>query len=261
MEKCGLEAASAVFPIMAVPERKGSRNCLTFRMDMTNSPHARHGASGHTDPVCGAQVGEDTPWKAGYQGKTYFFCSRSCRDKFTAAPEEALAHPPDAGHGMDMPMHHHEDMDHSSAMESAAAAPGTVYTCPMHPQIRQNHPGACPICGMTLEPLLPSANARDDTELNDFRRRFYFSLPFVVLIFIISMGGHLARWMNAGVQTVPGHPRGPVGGRAAPGPGMGFHQDPQSQYVDADRRRNLHRLSVQPGRYHRARLVSRRFYP
>lgn len=72
MEKCGLEAASAVFPIMAVPERKGSRNCLTFRMDMTNSPHARHGASGHTDPVCGAQVGEDTPWKAGYQGKTYF---------------------------------------------------------------------------------------------------------------------------------------------------------------------------------------------
>ena len=161
MEKCGLEAASAVFPIMAVPERKGSRNCLTFRMDMTNSPHARHGASGHTDPVCGAQVGEDTPWKAGYQGKTYFFCSRSCRDKFTAAPEEALAHPPDAGHGMDMkgmdmPMHHHEDMDHSSAMESAAAAPGTVYTCPMHPQIRQDHPGACPICGMTLEPLLPS---------------------------------------------------------------------------------------------------------
>lgn len=206
MGKCGLEAASAVFPIMAVPERKGSRNCLTFRMDMTNSPHARHGASGHTDPVCGAQVGEDTPWKAGYQGKTYFFCSRSCRDKFTAAPEEALAHPPDAGHGMDMkgmdmPMHHHEDMDHSSAMESAAAAPGTVYTCPMHPQIRQNHPGACPICGMTLEPLLPSANARDDTELNDFRRRFYFSLPFVVLIFIISMGGHLARWMNAGVQN------------------------------------------------------------
>ena len=90
MEKCGLEAASAVFPIMAVPERKGSRNCLTFRMDMTNSPRDRHGVSPHTDPVCGGEVREDTPWKAGYQGKTYFFCSRACRDKFTQTPEEIL---------------------------------------------------------------------------------------------------------------------------------------------------------------------------
>ncbi len=188
---------------MAVRERQRSGSCLTLRMDMTNSPQARHDISLHTDPVCGGEVREDTPWKANYRGKTYFFCSRTCRDKFTAAPEEVLSHPPDPGHGMkmestDMLMHHHGNMGHSSM---PPAPGGTVYTCPMHPQIRQDHLGACPICGMALEPLLPSATVLDNAELNDFHRRFYFSLPFVVLIFIISMGGHLAAWMNPGVQN------------------------------------------------------------
>lgn len=174
-------------------------------MDMTNSPHDRQNSSGHTDPVCGGRVAEDTPWKAGYQEKTYFFCSRSCRDKFKANPEEVLANPPDTAHGMKMkgmgmPMHGHEGMIHSSAT-SPVPSEGAVYTCPMHPQIRQDHPGACPICGMTLEPLLPSATVQDHAELDDFRRRFYISLPFVILIFIVSMGGHLAAWMNAGVQN------------------------------------------------------------
>lgn len=190
---------------MAVPERQWAGNCLTLHMDMTNSPRDRHGVSSHTDPVCGGEVREDTPWKAGYQGKTYFFCSRACRDKFTQTPEEILSHPPDSGHGMkmegmDMPMHHHGDMVHSS-LPPAPDSPGAVYTCPMHPQIRQDHPGACPICGMTLEPLLPSATVPDHAELDDFRKRFYFSLPFVILIFIISMSGHLAAWMNPGVQN------------------------------------------------------------
>ncbi len=190
---------------MDIPERKGARNCLTFRMNMTHSPHDPQDVSGHIDPVCGAKVRDDTPWKADYEGKSYFFCSRSCRDQFTATPENFLAHPPDAAHGMNMEgmdMHRHADMAPSPAMAPApSAAPGTVYTCPMHPQIRQDHPGACPICGMTLEPVLPSANVLDNGELNDFRKRFYFSLPFVVLIFIISMGGHLAAWINAGVQN------------------------------------------------------------
>lgn len=190
---------------MAVPERQRTGNCLTLHMDMSNSPRDRHGVSPHTDPVCGGEVREDTPWKADYQGKTYFFCSRACRDKFTQSPEEVLSRPPGDGHGMkmegmDMPMHHHGDTDHSS-LPPEPDTPGAVYTCPMHPQIRQNHPGACPICGMTLEPLLPSATVLDHAELDDFRRRFYFSLPFVILIFIISMGGHLAAWMSPGVQN------------------------------------------------------------
>lgn len=190
---------------MAVPERQRAGNCLTLRMDMTNSPRDRHGVSPHTDPACGGEVREDTPWKADYQGKTYFFCSRACRDKFTQSPEEILSRPPHTGHGMkmegmDMPMHHHGDTDRPS-LPPSPDSPDAVYTCPMHPQIRQDHPGACPICGMALEPLLPSATVPDHAELDDFRRRFYFSLPFVVLIFIISMGGHLAAWMKPGVQN------------------------------------------------------------
>ncbi len=78
---------------------------------------------------------------------------------------------------------------------------GAVYTCPMHPQIRQNHPGSCPICGMTLEPVLPSAAPQDNRELDDFRRRFYISLPLVIVLFAISMGGHIAAWLNPGVQN------------------------------------------------------------
>lgn len=190
---------------MAVPERQRAGNCLTLRMDMTNSPRDRHGVSPHTDPACGGEVREDTPWKADYQGKTYFFCSRACRDKFTQSPEEILSRPRHTGHGMkmegmDMPMHHHGDTVRPF-LPPLPDSPGAVYTCPMHPQIRQDHPGACPICGMALEPLLPSATVPDHAELDDFRKRFYFSLPFVVLIFIISMGGHLAAWMKPGVQN------------------------------------------------------------
>lgn len=63
---------------------------------------------------------------------------------------------------------------HEAGYESAAAAApeGTIYTCPMHPQIRRSAPGNCPICGMTLEPVMPSLDEGDSTELVDFRRRF-----------------------------------------------------------------------------------------
>ena len=97
--------------------------------------------------------------------------------------------------GMDMP-------PSSPAPADPGPSPsGAVYTCPMHPQIRQNHPGSCPICGMTLEPVLPSAAPQDNRELDDFRRRFYISLPLVIVLFAISMGGHIAAWLNPGVQN------------------------------------------------------------
>lgn len=181
-------------------------------MDMTNCSHGRHeaapqGPSGTADPVCGARVAEDTPWKADDQGGTCFFCSRSCRDRFQAAPEHYLSHPAPSDRGMSMHMQG-GDMGASTGEGGAAAAAHpepapavTIYTCPMHPRIRQNHPGSCPICGMTLEPVLPSTDTRDNVELNDFRRRFYISLPFVALLFIISMGGHITAWMNPGVQN------------------------------------------------------------
>ncbi|TFW13423.1 copper-translocating P-type ATPase [Massilia arenosa] len=108
------------------------------------------------------------------------------------------AHRPDGHAG-------HRDHSHDSPNAKAthqvspatAAAPGTVYTCPMHPQIRQNAPGNCPICGMTLEPMLPSLDEQENPELADFRRRFWWTLPLTVLVTALAMLGH--RLENGGV--------------------------------------------------------------
>jgi P-type Cu+ transporter len=74
---------------------------------------------------------------------------------------------------------------------------GTIYTCPMHPEIRQDRPGSCPKCGMTLEPLIPEATADDDNpELRDFSRRFWWSLPLTVVVTVLAMAGHRLGWMD-----------------------------------------------------------------
>ncbi len=83
--------------------------------------------------------------------------------------------------------------EHSAPVKGASNAPpasGTIYTCPMHPQIRQPMPGNCPICGMTLEPILPVLDQEDTTELDDFTRRFCWTLPLTVVVFVLAMAGH-----------------------------------------------------------------------
>jgi P-type Cu+ transporter len=85
---------------------------------------------------------------------------------------------------------HHRNHGTGPAAEPAAAADGTIYTCPMHPQIRQPQPGNCPICGMTLEPVLPSLEQEDNPELVDFRRRFRWTLPLTVVVTVLAMAGH-----------------------------------------------------------------------
>ncbi len=86
---------------------------------------------------------------------------------------------------------HHEHHHHPVSMPPAAAAQGTIYTCPMHPEIRQDHPGNCPKCGMTLEPVIPELEAGDDNpELKDFSRRFWWTLPFTVVVTVLAMAGH-----------------------------------------------------------------------
>ncbi len=97
-------------------------------------------------------------------GKTYYFCSLRCHAKFSAAPETYVGA---AGH-------------------PAAAVPGE-YTCPMHPEVVQQGPGTCPICGMALEPRTPSAEPAESAELTDFRRRFRWTLPASVAVFILGM--------------------------------------------------------------------------
>src|SRR5476651_2011867 len=88
------------------------------------------------------------------------------------------------------PCHHHLDRDQTAAAP-AVAAPGAIYTCPMHPQIRQVAPGNCPICGMTLEPETVTAEAQPNVELADMTRRFWIALVLTVPVFVLEMGGHV----------------------------------------------------------------------
>jgi Cu+-exporting ATPase len=103
--------------------------------------------------------------------------------------------------------HEHEHVHHHPPGPDAAARPpvtpaaqGTIYTCPMHPQVRQDHPGSCPICGMTLEPLMPTLE-EGDPELDDFRRRFWWTLPLTVVVTLLAMFGHSLGWFHGRTQS------------------------------------------------------------
>jgi Cu+-exporting ATPase len=122
------------------------------------------------DPVCGMSVSADAPLQAMHAGQDYRFCSAGCRAKFIADPARYLAAKP--------------------ATAPVTAVPGTQYTCPMHPEIVRDAPGSCPICGMALEPMMPSLDEGENPELTDFRRRFWWTLPFSLVVLTLSMFGH-----------------------------------------------------------------------
>lgn len=129
-----------------------------------------------TDPVCGMKI---DPVSSGYQaefgGAAYYFCSARCKDKFTAEPARyARAKTPP-----EPPSPHGE------------AESGTIYTCPMHPEIRQPNPGNCPICGMALEPVISSAEEGPSPELADMTRRFWIALLLSLPVVLLEMGGHV----------------------------------------------------------------------
>jgi len=127
------------------------------------------------DAVCGMKVDpERAAGQTQYQGQTYFFCSRGCLSKFEAHPQQyALKQP--ASPPTEFPSF------------SAPSSPGTLYTCPMHPQIIQNQPGFCPICGMALEPKTVSLAEEDKTELTAMRRRFWVSAALSLPVFLLGM--------------------------------------------------------------------------
>jgi Cu+-exporting ATPase len=129
---------------------------------------------GHArDPVCGMAVNPATARNtAEHAGASYYFCSSRCREKFVAEPARYLK-------------------PESSAPAPKPAPAGTIYTCPMHPQIRQVGPGNCPICGMTLEPETMTADAGPSPELIDMTRRFWIGLALAVPVAALEMGGHL----------------------------------------------------------------------
>ncbi len=89
----------------------------------------------------------------------------------------------------------------TASIASSSLAVGTIYTCPMHPEVRQDHPGNCPKCGMTLEPELPSLDDDDNPELRDFQRRLWWTLPLTAIVFVLAMLGHRLQWMDMAVQS------------------------------------------------------------
>ena len=126
-----------------------------------HASHAQHDAHAHPqqgvkDPVCGMTVDPHTAkHRHTHNGRPYYFCSAGCREKFVANPTQYLKPEP-------------------RIAEPVPA--GTIYTCPMHPEIRRPGPGSCPICGMALEPELVSADAGPNPELADMSRRFWIGL-------------------------------------------------------------------------------------
>jgi Cu+-exporting ATPase len=131
--------------------------------------HATPDTAGVLDPVCGMTVDPHTAkHRADFRGHTYYFCSAGCKTKFTADPQKYLG---------------------ERAPEPTVA--GTIYTCPMHPQIRQSGPGNCPICGMALEPEMPTGETGANPELVDMTRRFWIGLVLTLPVLSLEMGGHL----------------------------------------------------------------------
>lgn len=122
-----------------------------------------------TDPVCGMNVDPETAkYKNTYKEQKYYFCAENCLKKFKADPEKYLA----------------------PKLEEPAAQ-GAIYICPMHPQIRQQGPGTCPICGMALEPEVITGDEGPNEELRDMTRRFWIGLVLTLPVFALEMGAHL----------------------------------------------------------------------
>jgi Cu+-exporting ATPase len=154
----------------------------------------QHGRQTVIDPVCGMTVDpKKTPHSATYAGKPFYFCGPRCRERFLAEPERFLS-------------------INSSKVEEVPA--GTIYTCPMHPEVRQVGPGSCPICGMALEPVVASAEHGPNPELADMTRRFWIGLALTAPVFLLEMGSHLfdlhhrlgltqqaANWLQLGFAT------------------------------------------------------------
>jgi P-type Cu+ transporter len=138
--------------------------------DLQASMQAGRGSSKQRDPVCGMTVDPAiSQHRFEYRGETFHFCSAGCRAKFAAEPEQYL----------------------TGRKPKADAPEGTIYTCPMHPQIRQTGPGSCPICGMALEPEVASLDAPPNPELADMTRRFWIGLVLALPVVVLEMGGHL----------------------------------------------------------------------
>jgi len=136
------------------------------------------------DSVCGMTVTAQSAHHVEHEGHPYYFCSAKCQATFSAEPQKYV----------------------SGARDGAPTAPvpaqvGAIYTCPMHPEIRQDHPGDCPKCGMTLEPVMPVLDDDENPELVDFTRRFWWTLPLSVTVMGLAMAGHRLALFHGDTQN------------------------------------------------------------
>jgi Cu+-exporting ATPase len=178
-------------PAMVMPSGMGTAAKPAMRLpvlaEAPNEPTEK-------DAVCGMMV---DPQKASgelqHQGKTYYFCSPRCKERFLAEPEKFLATPGTAG------MEHNPTAQSPAATAAAdASAKNIRYTCPMHPEIVQIGPGSCPICGMALEPMDFAAEEQPDPEYQSMRKRLSVSATLSLPLLILAMFGAAMglRWQS-----------------------------------------------------------------
>jgi Cu+-exporting ATPase len=208
---------------------------------MNEEPHNQSGEQTGSaerlavDPVCGMSVRADTPHHYTFEGREYLFCCGGCLARFKASPQQYLNKPAGSSPGqtarvsigqigkgrpisgamaqtghaaasaarvsIDQIGRKHGGTRASAPSEASAPAAATIYTCPMHPQIRRPGPGNCPICGMALEPEMPTLEEEKNPELEDFSRRFWWTLPLSVVSVVVAMGGHRLLPLASGVMS------------------------------------------------------------
>ncbi len=154
---------------------------MAHEPEHANEPAEGAAAPGkpYRDPVCGMAVRANTPHISTWKGDAVHFYSAGCKAKFDSTPDAfaliAAANAPA-----------HQDYKHSVSAEGASSQ----WTCPMHPEIVRDGPGDCPICGMALEPIVPSAEAGENHELRDISRRFGIAAALALPVLILEMGRH-----------------------------------------------------------------------
>lgn len=127
------------------------------------------------DPVCHMSVDPNTAEHHNqHEGKTWYFCSSRCQSRFNENPEQYI-----------------DKQQQQQQQQEEPIVPGAIYTCPMHPEIRQQGPGDCPICGMALEPETVSLDDGPSEALRDMTRRFWIGLALSLPVLVLEMGGHL----------------------------------------------------------------------
>jgi Cu+-exporting ATPase len=170
-------AATASNRSASIPETAASSCCGC------SASNTVKGTVGTLDPVCGMNVdAEKTDHHAKHDDHKYYFCSARCRAKFLADPARYLSDAPRA---------------------TLEPSPHGTWTCPMHPQIRRDGPGACPICGMALEPLEPTLEESTNPELVDMTRRFWVGAALSAPLFVLAMGSEIFGWKSVAMKLLP----------------------------------------------------------